>query len=100
MQFPLLKADVKLQTTEQVVKRFTPHTPLELEVAALLHGNPNVLTKNTVLTEAEQKALRAMDVVEARDRRAELQKYRALLSYKEAKAKRQKKIKSKKYVWP
>ena len=35
-------------------------------------------------------------VIQARERRAELMKYRALLSYKEAKARWQGKIKSKK----
>ncbi|XP_060585732.1 uncharacterized protein LOC132741554 [Ruditapes philippinarum] len=98
IQFPLEKPDFKIVTTDQLVKRFQPRTPLERQVAELLQGSENVIRdKGQELTPAEQKALQAMDVNEAKERRIELMKYRALLSYKEAKAKRQKKIKSKRY---
>ena len=74
-----------------------PKTSLELEVAAMLGGSDSaVLDEETLLTPAEMKAMAAMSVAEARLRRHELQKYRALLSYKETKARRQNKIKSKK----
>jgi len=49
------------------------------------------------LTEAEEKALEAVDLEEALERRKELQRTRALQSYYEAKCHRVKKIKSKKY---
>ncbi len=41
-----------------------PRTPLELEIAQLLHGSQNVLTKERMLTPAEEKALRAMSLEE------------------------------------
>ncbi len=43
---------------------FQPRTPLELEVAALLQGSKNVLTQSNMLTAAEERALRAMNLEE------------------------------------
>lgn len=98
LQFPLQKSEVHLLNTTGKFKQLKPRTPLELEIAAVLSGNRDVLpTENKELTLAEERALAAMDLEEAKERRAELQKFRALMSYKEAKAKRQKRIKSKKY---
>jgi len=75
-----------------------PRTPLEEEVAAVLRGSAHVLERsNKELTEEEEKALLAMDLEEAKERRHELQKLRALQSYYETKCHRMKKIKSKKY---
>lgn len=97
LQFPLQKSEVHLLNTTGKFKQLKPRTPLELEIAAVLSGNSDVLpTENNELTPAEERALAAMDLEEAKERRAELQKFRALMSYKEAKAKRQKRIKSKK----
>ncbi|KAI3355945.1 hypothetical protein L3Q82_004491 [Scortum barcoo] len=50
-----------------------------------------------ILTPVEEASIRAMSLEEAKIRRAELQKARALQSYYEAKARRERKIKSKKY---
>lgn len=98
LQFPLQKSEVHLLNTTGKFKQLKPRTPLELEIAAVLSGNRDVLpTENKELTPAEERALAAMDLEEAKEHRAELQKFRALMSYKEAKAKRQKRIKSKKY---
>ncbi|KAL4232806.1 U3 small nucleolar RNA-associated protein 14 A [Mactra antiquata] len=98
LEFPLQKQEFQVVTTDQFVKRFEPRTPLEQEVAALLRGSDNIIHgENQELTPAEQRALKAMDLQEAKMRRLELMKHRALMSYKEEKAKRQKKIKSKKY---
>ncbi|KAH3726085.1 U3 small nucleolar RNA-associated protein 14 homolog A-like [Dreissena polymorpha] len=98
LQFPLHKQDFSVVTTDQLVQRFQPRTPLEMAVAALLHGSENVVQDNSKeLTLAEQRALAAMDIQKAKERRMELMKHRALLSYKELKAKRQKKIKSKRF---
>ncbi|XP_033741241.1 uncharacterized protein LOC117328027 [Pecten maximus] len=94
--FPLNQPSLKLHTASKFAG-IKPRTPLEMEVAALLQGSPNIPTKNKELTKAEEKALQAMSIEEAKERRAELQKHRALLSYKESKARWQKKIKSKKY---
>lgn len=42
-----------------------PRTPLELEVAAVLNGNPDdLLTENSELTPAEERALAAMSLEE------------------------------------
>nr|XP_006814008.1 PREDICTED: U3 small nucleolar RNA-associated protein 14 homolog B-like [Saccoglossus kowalevskii] len=74
-----------------------PGTSLEEEVYAVLHGSKFAERSNHELSVAEEEALKAMSVEEARERRKELQKMRALQSYYEAKCRRQKKIKSKKY---
>ncbi|XP_052808908.1 U3 small nucleolar RNA-associated protein 14 homolog A-like isoform X1 [Mya arenaria] len=99
LYFPLQKQDFSVVTTDQLVKRFQPRTPLEMQVAALLRGSENVVqdAEQCELTPAEQRALRAMDLQEAKERRMELMKHRALMSYKELRAKRQKKIKSKRF---
>ncbi|XP_067676071.1 U3 small nucleolar RNA-associated protein 14 homolog A-like [Haliotis asinina] len=98
ISFPLQQPNLKLQTTDEVKTRFKPRTPLEIEIAALLQkGSDSVGSHDKELTPAEERALSAMSLEEARERRAELQKYRALLTYKQARAKREKKIKSKKY---
>lgn len=98
LQFPLQKQDFRIITTDQLIKRFQPRTPLEMQIAAMLQGSDNVIhNPDQELTLAEQRALKAMDLKEAKERRLELMQHRALLSYKEAKAKRQKKIKSKSY---
>uniref|UniRef100_A0A8C8S0Y9 U3 small nucleolar RNA-associated protein 14 homolog A n=1 Tax=Pelusios castaneus TaxID=367368 RepID=A0A8C8S0Y9_9SAUR len=71
-------------------------TPLEQEIFSLLHKTKQPVT-DPLLTPLEEASLRAMSLEEAQLRRAELQKARALQSYYEAKARREKKIKSKKY---
>lgn len=43
-----------------------PRTPLELEVAALLHGSDHVFTKEKPLSRAEERAMRAMSLDEVR----------------------------------
>ncbi|KAL5010291.1 hypothetical protein ScPMuIL_012596 [Solemya velum] len=97
MIFPLQRPNLKLSTTDRFGKKFKPQTPLELEVAVLLQGSQSVHHQKAELTRAEEKALQAMSLEEAQERRAELQKYRALMSYKEARARWQKRIKSKRY---
>ncbi|XP_011794308.1 PREDICTED: U3 small nucleolar RNA-associated protein 14 homolog C isoform X2 [Colobus angolensis palliatus] len=71
-------------------------TPLEQEIFNLLHKNKRPVT-DPLLTPMEKASLRAMSLEEAKMHRAELQRARALQSYYEAKARREKKIKSKKY---
>eukprot|EP00057_Strongylocentrotus_purpuratus_P033258 XP_790749.4 PREDICTED: U3 small nucleolar RNA-associated protein 14 homolog A [Strongylocentrotus purpuratus] len=97
LSFPLNQDVVGLQTTDQFVKKFKPSTPLEQEVYKILHGSKFAERPNKQLSQAEEEAIKAMSLSEARDRRAELQKHRALMSFYEAKCRRQKKIKSKKY---
>ncbi|KAI2600739.1 UTP14A small subunit processome component, partial [Homo sapiens] len=77
-------------------KKSEARTPLEQEIFNLLHKNKQPVT-DPLLTPVEKASLRAMSLEEAKMRRAELQRARALQSYYEAKARREKKIKSKKY---
>ena len=64
----------------------------------MLKGSQHLLErKDKELTQHEEEALKNFDLQEALERRKELQKMRALQSYYEAKCRRQKKIKSKKY---
>ncbi|KAJ8348741.1 hypothetical protein SKAU_G00273300 [Synaphobranchus kaupii] len=94
--FPLNQEPSGPKRVEQVVAGWKAQTPLELEIFNLLHMNKQPV-HDPVLTPAEEASLKAMSLDEAKIRRAELQKARALQSYYEAKAKRDKKIKSKKY---
>ncbi|XP_076308315.1 U3 small nucleolar RNA-associated protein 14 homolog A-like [Tachypleus tridentatus] len=95
--YPLKQPSFSLVPAATFVKRFQTKTPLELEVAKMLGESSNVITQDKELTQAEEEALKAMSLEEAQERHRELQKARALLSYREAKARRRNKIKSKKY---
>uniref|UniRef100_A0A673MW84 U3 small nucleolar RNA-associated protein 14 homolog A-like n=1 Tax=Sinocyclocheilus rhinocerous TaxID=307959 RepID=A0A673MW84_9TELE len=96
MVFPLNQESPGPKRVEQVVAGWKVQTPLEQEIFRLLHINSQPVD-DPVLTPVEEQSLKAMSLEEAKIRRAELQKARALQSYYEAKAKREKKIKSKKY---
>ncbi|XP_078001379.1 U3 small nucleolar RNA-associated protein 14 homolog A-like isoform X2 [Glandiceps talaboti] len=97
LSYPLYEEKSEPATTENFVKNFKPGNSLEEEIYAVLHGSKFAERKDQELSLAEEEALKAMSVEEARERRKELQKMRALQSYYEAKCRRQKKIKSKKY---
>uniref|UniRef100_A0A673GL91 U3 small nucleolar RNA-associated protein 14 homolog A-like n=1 Tax=Sinocyclocheilus rhinocerous TaxID=307959 RepID=A0A673GL91_9TELE len=94
--FPLNQESSGPKQVEQVVAGWKAQTPLEQEIFRLLHSNSQPVN-DPVLTPVEEASLKAMSLEEAKIRRAELQKTRALQSYYEAKAKREKNIKSKKY---
>ncbi|KAL0993969.1 hypothetical protein UPYG_G00116250 [Umbra pygmaea] len=94
--FPLKQELSGPKRMEHVVSGWKAQTPLEKEIFSLLHAN-NQPVHDVVLTAGEESSIKAMSLEEAKLRRAELQKFRALQSYYEAKAKRQKKIKSKTY---
>ncbi|XP_072253909.1 U3 small nucleolar RNA-associated protein 14 homolog A [Leuresthes tenuis] len=94
--FPLNQEPSGPKPMERVVMGWKARTPLEQEVFALLTANKQPVT-DPILTPAEEASVRAMSLEEAKVRRAELQKARALQSYYEAKARRERKIKSKKY---
>ncbi|XP_005165685.1 uncharacterized protein isoform X1 [Danio rerio] len=96
MVFPLKQEPSGPKRVEQVVAGWKVKTPLEQEIFQLLHSNSQPVL-DPVLTPVEEASLKAMSLEEAKIRRAELQKARALQSYYEAKAKREKKIKSKQY---
>lgn len=80
------------------ITNFKPQNDLEREINEVLKGSQYILErKDKELTAYEEEALKNFDLKEALERRKELQKTRALQSYYEAKCRRQKKIKSKKY---
>ncbi|RWS09433.1 U3 small nucleolar RNA-associated protein 14 A-like protein [Dinothrombium tinctorium] len=98
LEFPLNEPSaLRMDSSQEFVKRFKPSTDLEVEVHSLLSTSANNLSSERVLTEAEEKLLKAVSLEEARSRHKELQRMRALLSFQAAKMKRQKKIKSKTY---
>ncbi|XP_070694055.1 U3 small nucleolar RNA-associated protein 14 homolog A [Pempheris klunzingeri] len=94
--FPLNQEPSGPKPMERVVTTWKAQTPLEQEIFALLSANKQPIN-DPILTHAEEASMRAMSLEEAKIRRAELQKARALQSYYEAKARRERKIKSKKY---
>uniref|UniRef100_A0A3B4T2A7 UTP14C small subunit processome component n=1 Tax=Seriola dumerili TaxID=41447 RepID=A0A3B4T2A7_SERDU len=94
--FPLNQEPSGPKPMERVVNGWKAQTPLEQEIFALLSVNKQPIN-DPILTPAEEASLRAMSLEDAKIRRAELQKARALQSYYEAKARRERKIKSKKY---
>ncbi|XP_040913880.1 U3 small nucleolar RNA-associated protein 14 homolog A [Toxotes jaculatrix] len=94
--FPLNQEPSGPKAMERVVTSWNAQTPLEQEIFALLSSNKQPIN-DPILTPAEEASMRAMSLEEAKIRRAELQKARALQSYYEAKARRERKIKSKKY---
>ncbi|KAM5128249.1 U3 small nucleolar RNA-associated protein 14 homolog A [Callospermophilus lateralis] len=94
--FPLEKEQSAFVPIEHVFSSWKARTPLEHEIFNLLHKNKQPVT-DPLLTPMEQASLKAMSLEEAKMRRAELQRARALQSYYEARARREKKIKSKKY---
>ncbi|XP_042639335.1 U3 small nucleolar RNA-associated protein 14 homolog A [Orycteropus afer afer] len=94
--FPLEKEQTAFAPIEHVLSGWKARTPLEQEIFSILHKNKQPVT-DPLLTPVEKASLKAMSLEEAKMRRAELQRARALQSYYEAKARREKKIKSKKY---
>ncbi|XP_027551885.1 U3 small nucleolar RNA-associated protein 14 homolog A [Neopelma chrysocephalum] len=94
--FPLRQDIPTVTPLERVTSAWKARTPLEQEIFGLLHKTQQPIT-DPLLTPEETASLKAMSLEEARRRRAELQKARAVQSYYEAKARREKRIKSKKY---
>lgn len=97
LTFPLQEPELKLESTELVAKKFKPKTDFEKEIHELLTQSENYLNDEQPLTEAEERALSAMSIEEAKAKHRELRRKRALLSYQEAKLNRQNKIKSRSY---
>ncbi|XP_039587184.1 U3 small nucleolar RNA-associated protein 14 homolog A isoform X3 [Passer montanus] len=94
--FPLRQDIATVAPLERVTSAWKARTPLEQEIFGLLHKTQQPVT-DPLLTPEEMASVQAMSLEEARRRRAELQKARAVQSYYEAKARRAKRIKSKKY---
>ncbi|XP_075873029.1 U3 small nucleolar RNA-associated protein 14 homolog A [Nelusetta ayraudi] len=94
--FPLQQEPAGPRAVHALACGWKAQTPLEQEIFSLLRANKQPVHE-PVLTPGEEASLRAMSLEEAQVRRAELQKMRALQSYYEAKARRERRIKSKKY---
>ncbi|XP_036915200.1 U3 small nucleolar RNA-associated protein 14 homolog A [Sturnira hondurensis] len=94
--FPIKKEQSAFAPIEHVLNGWNARTPLEQEIFNLLSKNKQPVT-DPLLTPVEKASLKAMSLEEAKMRRAELQRARALQSYYEARARREKRIKSKKY---
>ena len=87
-----------ITTTQDIANNFRPNSILEKRLLSMVSENENALdSKDTELSYAEQKALEKFSLEEARMRRAELRRFRILLSKYEAKCKREKRIKSKQF---
>jgi len=86
----------RITSLSAVASNHTPENKMELEVAAMLEA-AGAHTASAVAESEEALAMRMMDAGEAKARKEELAKQRALLFYHEVKAKRLKKIKSKDY---
>ncbi|XP_054438550.1 U3 small nucleolar RNA-associated protein 14 homolog A-like [Pteronotus mesoamericanus] len=94
--FPPRKEQAAFAPMEHVLSGWKAGTPLEQEVFNLLHKNKQPV-RDPLLTPVEKASLKAMSLEEAKRRRAELQRARALQAYYEARARREKRIKSKKH---
>ncbi|XP_029980899.1 U3 small nucleolar RNA-associated protein 14 homolog A [Sphaeramia orbicularis] len=94
--FPLNQEPSGPRPVDRVALGWMAQTPLEQEVFAVLTANKQPV-HDPLLTPEEEASVKAMSLGEAKIRRAELQKARALQSYYEARARRDRKIKSKKY---
>lgn len=97
LHFPLQRPDMGLATARQYSAAFKPKTPMEEEIAALLHGSKSTVRNGKELSEREESAMASMTMQEAIEKRGELSRLRALQSYQEAKLRRQNKIKSRKF---
>uniref|UniRef100_F1KV50 U3 small nucleolar RNA-associated protein 14 A n=1 Tax=Ascaris suum TaxID=6253 RepID=F1KV50_ASCSU len=95
--FPIEQNEAVDQSGTERLQNFKPRTSLELEMANILGTSKNTLPNEKLYTEAEMELLKAMSLEEAKAKCAKLQKMRALVSYREAKLRRQAKIKSKSY---
>ncbi|CAD5112043.1 DgyrCDS1290 [Dimorphilus gyrociliatus] len=95
--FPLNTERLDVIDKSHISKTFSKKNSLEMEVAQMVHGSDFAANKEKSLTKAEQRALAAMSLEEAKLKRSEVQKMRVKLSYLEEKLKRQKRIKSRKF---
>ena len=93
--FPRKEEQSAFAPTEHMLGGWEAGTPLEQEIFNLLCNNKQPV-RDPLLTPVEKASLKAMSLEEAKLRRAELQRARALQSYYEARARREKRIKSKK----
>jgi U3 small nucleolar RNA-associated protein 14 len=72
LTFPLKEPELKLESNEQIIKKFKPKLDFEKEINELLKSSENYLNDEQPLTEAEEKALSAMSIEEAKAKHREL----------------------------
>ena len=96
LSFPLPVIQ-SLDDESRVVPKKSTMNEMEQKIESLLSSSENRLEDTKELTVAEEKLLQSLSVEEAQERLHELQRTRALLSYQEAKMKREAKIKSKSF---
>lgn len=95
--FPENSSGPSIKLTPPIAKITKPQNQLEEQMSQLLKENHEFLPDKKELSAAEEKALQAKSLQEAKLLRAELMKQKALMSYYNAKMRRQNKIKSKSY---
>ncbi|KAL0275273.1 UNVERIFIED_CONTAM: hypothetical protein PYX00_003179 [Menopon gallinae] len=95
LSFPLQQGRVTLQSSQQFLNKFKTETPLETEMMKILKGEKKEIAE---LKKKENENLEfPLTYEEMMEKKKEMAKFRAKMSYQEAKAHRQNKIKSKKY---
>lgn len=97
ISFPLDDIDFfnRVELAADKSKGFELKTELEKLTAEILGQSKFNITNDNPYCEAEKEIIKAMSLKEARKKCQELQKIRALTSYKAVKMKQQSKIKSK-----
>ncbi|CAD5206533.1 unnamed protein product [Bursaphelenchus okinawaensis] len=98
LKFPLGQPEVFYDApVAEKTKAFTPRTDLELRLAEALGQSKNKMNSDQLYTEEEKQLIKALNIKDAKERTAKLQKMRAVMSFRAAKYARDSKIKSKKY---
>lgn len=85
----------RVESASDKAKGFEPKTELEKLTAEILGQSKFNITNDDAYCEAEKEVIKAMSLKQAREKCQELQKIRALTSYRAIKMKRESKIKSK-----
>ncbi|KAF6027573.1 hypothetical protein EB796_014094 [Bugula neritina] len=94
-RFPLERPKLMLMSARKDAASHQPRTALELEMQALLKGPGFVAEEEKpVLTKAEQRVMKAMDVARAKEELALRRKHRRMVADVASKNRRQGKIKS------
>ncbi|XP_067950930.1 U3 small nucleolar RNA-associated protein 14 homolog A-like isoform X2 [Watersipora subatra] len=99
-QFPLERSHISIPSAKKEAAIHRPRTEMELEIQALLRGEEYVPEEKKevkpILTWAEQRAERSMNLAKAREELALRRRHRKMVADLAAKNRRQGKIKSRK----
>eukprot|EP00124_Ichthyophonus_hoferi_P002437 Ihof_evm5s166 gene=Ihof_evmTU5s166 len=95
ISFPLNESKPSVETNSSLTDKFKPATELEKAVSSLLEASK--LEEGNDMEKADDMPMKELDMEEVKERRKELSKMRALLTYFETKRQRINKIKSKNY---